>query len=290
MKLLFIFQLSLIFLFCLESQVENLITVNAQSESAITKKPGSINSDSKAPVIKSSVFNEEIEKKRIENPKISTKDLANFANKLIPKYGINFWIDLADLIEKKTKSEEIEELPDDFARFNLTLTLSNNSKKKLIIDSPRDSCCCGYAYADFPVSNITSKQITLIIEGKPNKIRRTKDISFSQEHILIDNKTKSKKIRSWQVPFETQPYGISIDGTKLYIEYDPYEILLEISENGNLKFVPKNSPKIITNGKDLRRFSQPEVGEIFRKSGETGLMLFKSKEKNFIIDFPYVCT
>lgn len=241
-------------------------------------------------VIKPSILFEELEKRKSENTKLKPTELAQIANELIPKYGVNFWVDLSGLIEKKTKSKQIIDLADGNVRINFLLNLSNSTRKSFQIDSPTDSCCCGYAYADFPVSKITSDKMTVIINGESYEIKRSKEISFSQEHILIDNETKSKKIRSWQVPFEMSPFGISGDGKNLYIKSENEEILLEISENGNLKFVPKDFPNLLTNGKDLRRFPEPKLGEILYKSGETGLMLFKSANKQYIIDFPYVCT
>jgi hypothetical protein len=243
--------------------------------------------------IKPSLLLDKLAKEKSENPKISKDELVKFANELIHKYGVDFWVDVAGLIENKTEANEIEELIDDFefnVRFSFTATLSNSKEKSFQIESPRDSCCCGYAYASFPVSNITSDKMTLIVDSKPFELNRNKDISFSQEHVLIENVLSPKKIRSWQIPFETYPFGISEDGMKLYVDYEETGLLLEIGEHGEIKFVSKDAQHIIKNGKDLRRFPEPKVGEILFKSGENGLMKFKSANRTFIVDFPYVCT
>jgi len=271
------------------SDVKTELNLNFQENTANVKQDNKTIADVSVLEIKPSTLADRLEKKKADDPQISSKELADYANELIPKHGINFWVDLADLIEKKTKAKQIKELTDGDVRFNFQLSLGDTTKKTFQIDSPSDSCCCGYAYADFPVSKITGRQMTVIVDEKPFIIKRIKDISFSQEYVLLDDKTKTKKFRSWQVPFETSPFGISEDGTKLYIE-DESELLLEISENGNLKFVTKNSPQIISNGQDLRQIPKPKTGEILYKSGESGLMLFKSGNKTYIIDFPYVCT
>jgi hypothetical protein len=278
-------------------EVSNISPSEVSISAADTNKEKQfIIADNSVSVIKSSVLIEKLTLKQKENPSITATEFADFATGLIPKYGVDFWVDLADLIEQKRKSKEITEIADGNVQFNFELKTNDSKQTTFRIESPTDSCCCGYAYADFPVSNITDKMMTIIIDGKPHNVIRTKEISFSQEYILVDNKTKKKKIRSWQVPFETQPFGISGDGTKLYIEYKDTEeykdtgLLLEISETGSLKFVAKNSPNIIANGEDLMKRPTPKTGEIIYKSGENGLMMFKSGEKQFIIDFPYVCT
>jgi hypothetical protein len=278
------------------SKVETIAVSNvSSSEVSISaadtnKEKQFVVADNSVLVVKSSVLTEKLTLKKKRNPSITATEFADFATGLIPEYGVDFWVDLADLIEKKSKSKEITEIANGNVEFNFELKINDSSQKVFRIESPTDSCCCGYAYADFPVSNITDKMMTIIIDGKSHNVTRTKDISFSQEYILVDNETKKKKIRSWQVPFETQPFGISVDGTKLYIEYEENDLLLEISDTGSLKFVAKTSPNIIANGEDLVKRPMPKTGKIIYKSGENGLMLFKSAEKQFIIDFPYVCT
>lgn len=260
-----------------------------QNEAATVKQTDNANGNSSTYRIKTSVLSDKIEKKRAENPQISAAELADFGNQLIPEYGVIFWVDLADLIEKKTKAGEIKELADGNVSFAFSLNLVDSTRKTFEIESPTDSCCCGYAYADFPVSNITASQMTIIVDGKPYRTIRSKDVSFSQEHILIDNKTRTKKIRSWQAPTEGAPDGISEDGTKLYFEEDD-SLFLEIAENGDLRFVPKNSPQIITDGKDLREFPEVKIGEPIYKSGESGFMKFTSGKKSFIVNYQYVCS
>lgn len=264
-------------------------TPNKEKESEIkTNQPDKT-------AIKPSNLSVELMEKKQANPKMSAKDLAEFGNSLIKLKGFNFDVDVANLVEQKLELNEAKKIAgdneiDSVVAFNHSFTLMDGTKKTFNLTAPGfDSCCCGYYYASFPVSQITDKQLTVISNGKPYVIKRTKEIAFSQEHLLVDNQTMKKTIRKWQVPFETSPYGISQDGSKLYIE-DESELLLEISETGLIQFVAKDSSNIITGGKDLREQPATKVGEAIFKSGEDGFMKFTSGSKSFIVVFQYVCT
>jgi len=279
-----------------QSNVESNFKSDAKPENK-AEIVGKSDAKNDKPIIKPSDIDGELLEKKKANPKITAKELAEFGNDLIKQKGVNFDIDLADLIEQKLESKEAKEIAeenefDSVVAFNHSLTLADGTKKSFRITAPgSESCCCGYFYTQFPVSQITDKQLTVISDGKPYVIKRSKEIAFSQEHVLIDNQTMKKEIRKWQVPFETSPFGISQDGSKLYIEIeDEVELLLEISENGSIQFVPQDNPNIISNGKDLRDQPAPKLGEPIYKSGEGGFVKFTSGSKSFIVAFQYVCT
>jgi hypothetical protein len=132
--------------------------------------------------------------------------------------------------------------------------------------------------------------MTVVIDGKPTAVKRTKDFPAVQEYILYEDENAPRKVRSWEAPFETYPYGLSADGTAVYFETGIGELLLEISADGCLRFVTKNSPGIITKKEDLREQPAPKVGEILYKSGELGLYKYIIAGKAFFLEFPYICT
>lgn len=120
-------------------------------------------------------------------------------------------------------------------------------------------------------------------------IQRPKGL-FTEEFVLVDQ-TMKKSIRKWPTPIDATPAGISEDGKSIYAAFDfdgnDYEnevqvpnLLLEISEDGTLKFVPKDDPKIIgsKNSTDIQGYT--EIG--YRK--------FQSGKTNYIIRFSYPCT
>lgn len=271
----------------------NFLIFDAKTQSQ-TKKLQTVNSP---PILlNSSTILEDLEKYKKVNPQISAEELAKFGNKLLLQKGFNYEISFCDVIERKIKTKKAKGISDEngnfsYVSFPYQMTLVNSAKAIFQITAPNDeSCCCGYCYTEFPVLNITKNQMTLVSSGKTYSVIRDKDLSVSEEYVLVDEKTLQREIRKWQVPFETYPFGISKDGTKLYIEFDENDILLEISEKGVLRLVPKNEPNILSNGKDLRQTPPPKIGEILNKSGEFGFYSFKTGNKNYIVKFSYPCT
>ena len=107
----------------------------------------------------------DIKKYKNAHPAASGKEVAEYGNSLLPAKGYNYWIDVDALNQKKKNVARI--ISDDFQVYPHTMTLSDGKKESFLVFAPRnDSCCCGYFYADFPVTRITETAITFISEGK----------------------------------------------------------------------------------------------------------------------------
>lgn len=172
----------------------------------------------------------------------TAREIAEYGNSLLPIKGYNYWIDVGDLNKKKGKEARI--LSEELQVYPYSMTLSGGKNRSFLIFAPRnDSCCCGYFYAEFPVTRITETSITFISNGNKYAVNRPKDLAISEVYELVDIKDPSKTLRKWQIPYETYPEGISADGTKLYIEGPVDEILLEIGSNGEFRFVEKGEVK-----------------------------------------------
>ncbi len=238
----------------------------------------------------------EIAKYNKANPSASSQDLADRGNEILPTIGFEFDIDLGKLITKALKSKHLERVKkdgDDDEYFYLTVPLITESGRKTsvrVVAPTFESCCCGYTYTPIPVTQISSTRMTVVIDGKPIVIKRAKDLPVVQEYILYENENAPKKVRSWEAPFETYPYGLSADGTAVYFDTGVDKLLLEVSVDGSLRFVTKDSPGIIIQKEDLRERHAPKVGEILHKSGEFGLYKYIVARKPYILEFPYICT
>jgi hypothetical protein len=208
--------------------------------------------DSSVVEMESSTILKDIEQYKKLNPKASGKDLAAFGNNLLALKGFNYDISICDVIEQKIAAKEtkdvsvkVESEDQNFVSFSYPLTLADSTKKTFQITAPNyDQCCCGYCYTEFPVTNITDKEMTLVADGKTYVVKRTKELTESEEYALVDNQTMRKEIRQWQVPSEGFPLGISEDGKRLYVEIDErLDLVLEISEDGSFKFTDRKDVK-----------------------------------------------
>lgn len=238
----------------------------------------------------------EIVKRQHSGQSKTSEELADYANSLLPRYGFEYDLDLERIITRKTKQRQTKpvKVEDDgmpYVKFELDVTSTKGAKKKLAVVAPAESsCCCGYYYTPIPVTKITSKEITLVLDSQELIVNRPKDFPIVQEYILSEVKKKLTRLRSWEVPYETYPYGVSTDGKKLYVKIDIEELLLEVSDVGTLRFVPKDAKDIVTKGEDLNKLPPPKVGDVLIKSGELGLMRYVLNGKPYVLEFPYPCT
>lgn len=238
----------------------------------------------------------QIAKIKRQKPSSTAQEIADHANGLLPRLGFDYNLDLEKIITRKikqrqTKPVKVEGDETRYIKFDLDLVAMSGAKKKLAVTAPAEGlCCCGYYYTPIPVTKITPRELTIVIDSKEVVVARPKDIPVVQEYIFGKQEAKPTKLRSWEVPYETYPYGISSDGLKLYVKTEIDELLLEISENGSLRFVPKDSKEIVTEGEDLNKLPPPKEGEILHRSGELGLIRYVLNDVPYVVEFPYPCT
>lgn len=238
----------------------------------------------------------EIARFKDQKAEATAQEIANYANSILPTYGFEYDLDLEKIISKKikdrqTKNVKVEGDSSRWVSFDLDLVAKDGKRKKLNVTAPAEGvCCCGYYYTPIPVTKITPKELTVVINKKEVVVSRPKEMPVVQEYIFGKESANPTKMRSWEAPYETYPFGISDDGQKLYVKTDIDQILLEIAADGSLKFVPGDTQGIVTNGEDLNKLPPPKIGEILNKSGELGLMRYVLNGVSYIVEFPYPCT
>ena len=168
---------------------------------------------------------------------------------------------------------------------NRQMTLTNGEKRtfSLTIENPYKAMC-GECWVSFPSLQVTSKEITLIDEGKRYRVRRP--AWFVLEEANLVDETLKKVSRTWQMPYQGWPTGISADGTKLYLAFyggnDVDRLVLELSENGPPQF------------RD-RAVIQSDEGEFIDhprdpNNGYLSFMRFRVGEKTYRVKFWAPCT
>lgn len=228
-----------------------------------------------------SSISEDLVKYREENPSASGKEVAAYGNRLLPLKGYNYWVDIADLVQKKERETTI--LTDDLQVFPFSMRLTGEKNVGFLLYVPTyDSCCCGYWYTDFPVTKMTGTAISLVSEGKVYTVDRPGEFGQNEVYALVDIKRPSQDIRKWQVPYETVPEGISADGKKIYVEASVDEIYLEISTDGTFKFVDRREVRSTAG----EYYSLPQNPD----NAYENIMLFKVDGKEYYIKFNGPCT
>lgn len=207
--------------------------------------------------IKPSTILAEIIKKKKTNPKMSHRELAAYANQLLAKQGFNYSFNISELYDQKTPPREfVGEEKVHYANFPFDFMLQNGGKRTFDVTAKNlRNECFGETYPAFPLTQAAGGFATLIVEGKPNRIKIPKEF-YALDAILVDTKTKKKALQRWILPYayglgSDNFVGISADGKKLYLTVEEgyesdedvneiNELALEIGADGAIKFVSKS--------------------------------------------------
>lgn len=196
----------------------------------------------------SGIVTEVIERAK-QAPSLSAVELAAYGNDLIAKKGFDYAFDVCEALNHD-RSRTPPEKP---LIYQMTLTNGRKTSFRFTLGDP-DGGLCGECWTSIPLLQITSKEMTLIAEGERYRVRRPS--SFYLDDVQLVDETLKKVIRTWQLPYQAMPTGISADGTKLYVNFynglGLDHLVLEVPENGPPQFrdravIKSSEPKLIEN-------------------------------------------
>ncbi len=73
---------------------------------------------------------------------------------------------------------------------------------------------CGERMTLIPAARVTDREIELVVNSRHRRVKRPS--TFALEWMqLVDEQTK-KPLRTWELPFDAQPLGVSPDGSTLF--------------------------------------------------------------------------
>ena len=209
-------------------------------------------------------------------------ELATYGNDLIAKKGFDYDFDLCEILNVRNPTSST---PAEFLR-NHQMTSTDGAKLtfRFTIDNPYESLC-GECWSSIPSLQVTNKEMTLLAEGKRYRVRRPP--LFYLDDVQLVDETLKKVLRTWQLPYQTIPVGISVDGTKLYVEfYNDFELeqlVLELSENGPPQFRERAVIKS-SEGKTIENHPKDP------KNAYLTFMSFRAGEQTYRIKFSAPCT
>ncbi len=228
-----------------------------------------------AVVVSESKIIEQMEKRKEENPKITAKNLADFGNTLLAKEGYEFTFAAE---QSKVLVSNVDVDSEDFEVYKLTAI---NGKSRLFATQAHGSHPCG-TWTGLTVTQLNSKQMTILADGKSYPVAMPKALVFDE--IALVEKNLKKTIRRWLTPLDATPEAISKDGKIIYVPSEIDEILLGISEEGNLSFVAANDLTIVKKNVELKNFPKDP------KNDYLGFKKFSDGKQNFFLKFSYPCT
>ncbi|MBK8467188.1 MAG: hypothetical protein IPL32_15325 [Chloracidobacterium sp.] len=159
------------------------------------------------------------------NPKLTSQEFAEAANRLLEKNGIGFVISFdAATCEKIKNLKDQQKDPNVPIKLGATLKSVDAEGASLVLPEPHITAAeCGGCYIELPILEITDKAFVTVVEGRNIKFQLPSNF-YSNEAVLLDSKDKTTIKRKWRIPFRSIPIGVSYDENVLYLGFDDSEL------------------------------------------------------------------
>jgi hypothetical protein len=246
------------------------LTANGQTKLRSATKPRP------NPQIKPSHLMEELQNHRQTHPNITMKKLAEFGNERIKINGFNYDFEMCEIIKANRHPKMIRSDYPVSMLYSYRLTLSSGEKQRFQIVSEERDLLCGECVLSVPCQSVSKSQLTLFASGRKYHVKRA--ASFTLNKIFLVDSRMKKVLRSWEIPYQTYPVGVSEDGSKLYLPTDMEELILEVSTLG-IQLRAKSQLRLQHEGEWL------ENHPVDPKDDTLSFMRFRSGKKSFIIRF-----
>lgn len=225
---------------------------------------------------------DKISNKIKQRPSLSSKELACYANQLLEEKGFDYAFDVCDIVKQP---KQIPSYSTATQRFTVALVNGRNLSFKFMVGSAQDSLC-GECWSDIPSVQVTRKEMLVIVEGKRYRLKRPASFVLDEAE-LVDESLK-KVHRRWVLPYQTVPFGISPDGTKLYVghfhnEHPPEGLVLELSEDGRIKFKARGDVQS-DEGVSLENYPRDPRNDYL------SFIRFRAGKKSYVVRFSGPCT
>jgi len=225
---------------------------------------------------------QQLAERKKKQPAITAKELAAYANELLEKRGFDYMFDVCDILSKRNRKSTAAAVA---ANYQLSLTNGEKRNFKFTVAGGDSSGMCGECESLIPSVQVSKQEMTVIAGGKRHRARRPK--SFILDEAELVDATMKKVLRTWQLPYQTIPVGISADGAKLYLdlytEYELDDLVLELSENGRLAFRDRRESQLIE-GKLMEEHPNDP------RNAYLSFMRFQTGDKTYIVRFSGPCT
>ena len=122
--------------------------------------------------------------------------------------------------------------------------------------------------------------------GHRYQLKRPPEFGLDEAE-LVDEAMR-KVLRTWQLPYQNIPVGISPDGTKLYLEFytdDELDALvLELSENGRAQFKARRDVDLQRKSEWVENHPKDPLNDYL------SFIRFYAGRKSYVIKFSAPCT
>jgi hypothetical protein len=212
-----------------------------------------------------------------QEPRLSEEEEEDYANRLLSQYGFDYQFDVCEFI-KLIPQKKPTQGPSQY-RFQMTRADGGKVRLETGGDAISDGMC-GECFFSFPAQRVTKAEIVLQLQGERYRLRRPR--LFNLDKMTLVDGSMKRALRTWEVPYQSVPLGISADGMRLYLETEFERLALEIAPSG-ISFKSRSRVEI-QNGKEVTgRPRDPNNAYL-------GFMRFSKGRQSYIIRYSAPCT
>ena len=222
-----------------------------------------------------------------ERPGMSPKEVAAYANTILPHVGFNYDFDLCEIIGKGKPDASARSNTSQPRTYLLPMTQTGGRRITFRIEDERLEGLCGECFFRIPCLNVTGRDMLVVSKGRRYRLKRSEQMALD-EMSLVDSSMK-RVLRTWQVPYQSVPVGISQDAKKLYLELrgederDVFDkLVLEISETG-LRIEARDEVNV-------KKGEWIEQHPTDPRNAYLSFMRFSHRDQSYIIRFSGPCT
>ncbi|HYE14012.1 MAG TPA: hypothetical protein VD968_06185 [Pyrinomonadaceae bacterium] len=206
----------------------------AQAQGSAARRRGT------APLLRPSNVLQRLAEWKKARPRASARSLARRANAMLAREGLDYIFNACDIVEaNRSRALRVADAETGRLVFDYTFEGARGARFPVRLDAGDHAGMCGECFVAVPALRVTPREMVAVLGGRARRLLRPRGFSLDEAHLVgPDLKTV---LRTWQMPYQTIPVGVSADGRKLYLDfYEDLglgELALELSDDGRPRFV-----------------------------------------------------
>jgi hypothetical protein len=194
------------------------------------------------PTLRPSNILDEVKRYKERRPGLKPDALARHANTLLARRGFDYRFDACEILPTPVTDDPVRRRASGSGTLRYEFSRTDGRGVSFDVIFEEEGGMCAECFLALPALRVTKREMTLVSGGAVYELKRPASFSLDEAHLVgADLKTV---LRTWQLPYQTIPVGVSPDGKSLYVDF--YEadnldgLVLEISEDGRPSFRVKS--------------------------------------------------
>ncbi len=197
---------------------------------------------------------------RMANPKMTSTEFVDAANKLLERQGIAFTFSF-DEATCLAIDKSIKGMKNPPSKLNLRTKLKSVGAEPATLTLPPADFGnneCSKCSVTLPILELTDKEFVALMLGHNIKFHLPVNFIVS-EAFLVDEKDVTTVKKKWRIPFRSVPLGVSYDENVLYLglfEPELKEISLAVFGEGVFQFATREEAESNGKGTPVKEFTK----------------------------------